>query len=88
VTNAHHHKRGAATGFPSEATPALQLSNIGTSVTANESDPVYTTQVLHFSTDLKQVGGPRGKKLYIRVTVPELITLLSYLSRHSAMATA
>jgi hypothetical protein len=39
-------------------------------------------------TDLKQVGGPRGKKLYVRVAVPELITLLSYRSRHSATATA
>lgn len=66
--------------------PALQLSNIGTAVTANESDPVYTTQVLHFSSDLKRAGGPRGKKLYVHVTLPELITLLNYLSRHNATA--
>jgi hypothetical protein len=63
--------------------PATQFVRIGTSATANESDPVYTTQVLHFSNDLKQAGGPRGKKLYVRVTVPQLVMLLSYLSQHS-----
>ncbi len=36
-----------------------------------------------FSSDLKQAGGPRGKKLYLRVTVPELVMLLSYLSQHN-----
>ena len=45
--------------------PADQFVNIGTAAGAgNVSDPVYTTQVLHFSSDLKQAGGPRGKKLY------------------------
>jgi hypothetical protein len=64
--------------------PATQFVNIGTATGAgNVSDPVYTTQVLHFSSDLKQAGGPRGKKLYLRVTVPELVMLLSYLSQHT-----
>jgi len=64
--------------------PATQFVNIGTATGAgNVSDPVCTTQVLHFSSDLKQAGGPRGKKLYLRVTVPELVMLLSYLSQHT-----
>ena len=65
--------------------PAAQFVNIGTAggAAGNVSDPVYTTQVLHFSSDLKQAGGPRGKKLYLRVTVPELVMLLSYLSQHN-----
>ena len=64
--------------------PATQFVNIGTAAGAgNVSDPVYTTQVLHFSSDLKQAGGPQGKKLYLRVSVPELVMLLSYLSQHT-----
>ena len=65
--------------------PATHFVNIGTAAGAgNVSDPVYTTQVLHFSSDLRQAGGPRGKKLYLRVTVPELVMLLSYLSQHNS----
>lgn len=69
--------------------PADQFVNIGTAAgNGNVSDPVYTTQVLHFSSDLKQVGGPHGKKLYLRVTVPQVVILLSYLSQHNRGKTA
>ena len=49
-----------------------------------DPSPVYTAQTLHFARDLKPLGGPKGKTLRLDLTVPELVTLLSYVS-HSSM---
>src|SRR5258708_7818872 len=58
--------------------PRGQLSAIGLSVLTAAPDPVYVSEVLHFSGNLKQFGGPRGNRLYLRVTVPDLVVLLAY----------
>ncbi len=64
--------------------PRGQLSAVGLSVLIRAPDPVYVSEVLHFSGNLKQFGGPRGKRLYLRITVPDLVTVLSYISQYSA----
>jgi len=64
--------------------PRDQLSGIGLSVLTAAPDPICVSEVLHFSDNLKQFGGPRGKRLYLRVTLPDLVTLLSYISQRSA----
>ena len=58
--------------------PRGQLSDIGLSALVRAPDPVYVSEVLHFSDNLKQFGGPRGKRLYLRVTVRDLVELLAY----------
>src|SRR5215470_6298240 len=60
--------------------PGAQFEGIGAASLGIASDPVYTTQVLHFSTDMKKLGGPRGKTLRVRMTVPEMIGLLRNVS--------
>jgi len=61
--------------------PGAQFEGIGAASVGVQADPVYTTQVFHFSTDLKRLGGPRGKTLRVRMTVPEMIGLLRNVSR-------
>ena len=68
--------------------PATQFERIGAASVGVTSDPVYTTQVLHFSTDLKKLGGPRGKTLRVRMTVPDLIVLLRDVARLRAQRLA
>jgi len=62
------------------ALPLKDFTGIGTAVIANP-DPVNTRQVLHFAHDLKSIGGPRGKRLNLDVTLPELVTLMRHVSR-------
>ena len=42
--------------------------------------PVYIAEVVHFSRNLKAFDGPRQKQLCMEMTMPELITLMSYVS--------
>jgi hypothetical protein len=58
--------------------PRGQLSDIGLSALIRAPDPVYVSEVLHFSDNLKQLGGPRGKRLYLRIALPDLVGLLAY----------
>jgi len=64
--------------------PRSQLSGIGLSALVRAPDPIYVSEVLHFSDDLRKLGGPRGKKLYLRVTLPDLVALSAYTSHAEA----
>ena len=44
-------------------------------------DPTYTSPRLHCAHDLKKLGGPRGKDLSLQLTLPQLVTLMSYTSQ-------
>ena len=44
-------------------------------------DPTYTGQRIHCARDLRKLGGPRGKDLNLQVTLPQLVTLMSYVAQ-------
>ena len=67
------------------ALPAQAVLSVRTPAMLRDPDPTYTTQTVHFARDLKKIGGPRGKKLNLEVTLPQLVTLMSYVS-HGAKA--
>jgi len=52
---------------------------------APDPDPAYTTQTIQFARGLKPIEGPSGKKLNVEVSLPELVTLMAYVS-HAAPA--
>jgi hypothetical protein len=62
------------------------LSKVETSVITQTPDPVHTSLRLHFASDLKKAGGPGGKNLNLEVRVPQLVTLLSYVSKATKSA--
>ena len=43
-----------------------------------QENPVYCLQEIRFTDALKPLGGPRGKRIFVWTTVPDLVTLLSY----------
>lgn len=53
-------------------------------LSAGRADPNFVLVALHFASNLKNFGGPRGKKLTFEVTVPQLIKILGCLSQHAA----
>ena len=52
------------------------------SVDRFQDNVTYLDISLHFANDLREFGGPRGKKTSVQVTVPQLITLLAYAPRN------
>ena len=64
---------------------AQEVLSISKPIVADPS-AVYTTQTLHFARDLKPLGGPKGKTVQLDVTVPELVTLLRYISHTSKVS--
>jgi hypothetical protein len=62
------------------SSPAREVVGVRTDVWVPDPDPVYTTQTIQFARDLKPIGGPRGKKLNVEVSLPELVTLMAYVS--------
>jgi len=59
------------------------LVKIQTSIFLQSSDPTYVGWRIHCKHDLRQFGGPRGKDLNVDVTVPQLVTLMSYMRNTS-----
>jgi hypothetical protein len=55
----------------------------GVSVDRFQDNVTYLDISLHFASDLREFGGPRGKKVSVQVTVPQLITLLAYAPPHA-----
>lgn len=58
--------------------PAGDVMRVETPLTMPDPDTVHTSRRLHFARDLKKVGGPNGKNLNLELTVPQLVTLMSY----------
>ncbi len=61
--------------------PAQDIVRLETPYTIRVPDPTYTSQRLRCTRDLKKIGGPRGKDLNLQVTLPQLVTLMSYASQ-------
>ena len=53
----------------------LSVSSVG----GAQIDAAYCAQVIKFSEGLEPAGGPKGKKVYVRMKLPELVTLLEYI---------
>lgn len=70
------------------ALPSQDVLSVRTPVMLRDPDPTYTSQSVHFARDLKKIGGPRGKKLNLEVTLPQLVTLMSYVSHGKSQAPA
>jgi hypothetical protein len=60
--------------------PSVVLS-VETPVTIRDPDPTYTSQRLRCARDLKKIGGPSGRDLNLEVTMPQLVTLMSYVAQ-------
>ena len=58
--------------------PAQQLTVIH--VDRYQDQVGYLMITMHFSTDLREFRGPKGKQLHVQVTVPQLTKLLAYRS--------
>ena len=58
--------------------PAKDVLEVQTPLTLAGTDPTYTGYRVRCARDLRKLGGPRGKDFNLQVTLPQLITLLSY----------
>lgn len=61
--------------------PAGEVLRVESPASRQAPDPTYTSQRLRCRRDLRKVGGPKGKDINLHVTLPQLVTLMSYVSR-------
>ncbi len=61
--------------------PAGEVLRVETPVIIRFPDPTYISQRLHCARDLKKIGGPRGRDLNLEVTMPQMVTLMSYVAQ-------
>jgi len=61
--------------------PARAVLRVETPVIIRFPDPTYISQRLHCARDLKQIGGPSGRDINLQVTMPQLVTLMSYVAQ-------
>jgi len=61
--------------------PASEVLRVETPVIIRFPDPTYISQRLHCARDLNKIGGPGGKDLNLEVTMPQLVTLMSYVAQ-------
>jgi hypothetical protein len=61
--------------------PASEVLRVETPVTILDPDPTYTSQRLRCARNLKKIGGPPGKDLNLEITMPQLVTLMSYVAQ-------
>lgn len=54
----------------------------------NQENVSFLETNFHFARDLRQFHGPRGKKVDLQLTVPQLITVLSYAAVHDSPSAA
>ena len=66
--------------------PAQQVTVVDIDRYQDQAGNLNTT--LHFSSDLKQFQGPKGKHLHMQVSVPQLVKLLAYQSQRSSELSA
>jgi hypothetical protein len=68
--------------------PAGSLIGIHSSLLcATDPWPAYVMETLQFDRSLKSFGGPREKRVCAKMTVPQLLTLLRYISEHRGKTT-
>ena len=61
--------------------PAGEVLRVETPVIIRFPDPTYISQRLHCARDLKKIGGPSGKDINLEVTLPQVVTLMSYVAQ-------
>lgn len=61
--------------------PARAVLRVETPVIIRFPDPTYISQRLHCARDLKKIGGPSGRDINLQVTMPQLVTLMSYVAQ-------
>jgi hypothetical protein len=61
--------------------PAGEVLRVESPASMQAPDPTYTSQRLRCSRDLRKIGGPRSKDINLQVTLPQLVTLMSYICR-------
>jgi hypothetical protein len=64
--------------------PAKDVLQVNPAVVS--ADPILTGQRVHCARDLHKLGGPRGKDLNLLVTLPQLVTLISYAAQAQTLA--
>lgn len=60
--------------------PASEVLRVETPVIIRFPDPTYIIQRLHCARDLRKIGGPRGRDINLKVTIPQVVTLMSYVA--------
>jgi hypothetical protein len=66
--------------------PAEEVLRVETPASRQAPDPTYTNQRLRCARDLSKIGGPRGRDINLHVTLPQLVTLMSYVSNTAKSA--
>ena len=66
--------------------PAREVLRVETPVSLRVPDPTYMSQRLRCARDLRKIGGPRGRDLNLEVALPQLVMLMSYVSRAAKSA--
>ena len=61
--------------------PASEVLRVETPVIIRFPDPTYISQRLHCARDLEKIGGPSGRDINLEVTMPQLVTLMSYVAQ-------
>lgn len=66
--------------------PSRDLRKIGSPLGMAGTDPIVAGRRVECIRDLKKLGGPRGKHINLQLTMPQLITLMRYVSDANATA--
>jgi len=61
--------------------PASEVLRVETPVMIRFPDQTYISQRLHCARDLRKIGGPSGRDINLKVTMPQLVTLMSYVAQ-------
>ena len=61
--------------------PAREVLRVETPIMFRFPDPTYISQRLHCARDLEKIGGPSGRDINLEVTMPQLVTLMSYVAQ-------
>ena len=61
--------------------PAKDVLRVETPITAANTDPTYSGYRLRCAHDLKKVGGPHSRDINLALTLPQTVTLMTYVSQ-------
>ncbi len=61
--------------------PAKDVLRVETPITAANTDPTYSGYRLRCAHDLKKVGGPHSRDINLALTLPQIVTLMTYVSQ-------
>jgi len=61
--------------------PADEVLRVETPVIVADQDPAYTNQRLRCAHDLKKIGGPHSRDINLMLTLPQLVTLMTYVAQ-------